>query len=168
MSLKTFAMTQGSFETPDAITYLRNVLNALWTKGVIASIKKLAADSLAADTTAETLIPRQEIAGTVTAVYLKAESGTLTAANTDTATVNVYKRAAAGGTQVLIATLVSNVAGGNWTQWVKKSLTLSVVAGATTLLLDDSITFEITKQAIGKITPSFTLVVVVEPTVPTT
>lgn len=167
MSLKTFAMQVASFEMPDAITYLRNVLNAVWTKGVIATATKPAVDGAAGDATAETLIPRPELAGTVVSVSLKAESAGLTAAANDTATVNVYKRAAAGGTQILVATLVTNVAGGNWTQWVKKSLTLSVVAGATTLLVGDSLTFEVTKQASGKVTPSFTLMVEIEPTVPT-
>lgn len=157
----------GSVEIPDLLNYLRHVLNAIWTNGVIASIKKPAVDGAAADATAETVIPRSEFAGTVVGVSLKAESGTLAAAATHTATVNVFKRAAAGGTQVLVASIVTNVAGGNWTQFVKKALTLSVVAGATTLLVGDSLTYSITKQGDGAVTPSFTLQVEIEPTVPT-
>lgn len=168
MSLKTFLMQTASFEAPDAIAYLRNCLNAIWTKGVIASVNKPAVDGAAGDATAETLIPRAEFAGTVVGVSLKAESAGLTAAANDTATVNVYKRAAAGGTQVLVASLVTDVAGGSWTQWVKKALTLSAVSGATTLLVGDSLTYSVTKQASGKVTPSFTLQVEIEPTVPTT
>lgn len=168
MSLRTFLTGQGSFEIPDAINYLRNVVNLLWTKAVIGTVKKPAADSLAADETAETEIPFPEVAGTVTGVSLKAESAGLTAGATHTATVSVYKRAAAGGSQTLVASLVTDVAGGDWTQWVKKSLTLSGTAANLARLSGDTFTYTVTKQGNGKVTPSFTLKVEVEPTVPTT
>ena len=168
MSLRTFVMGQGSFEVPDAIKYLRNVANLIWTKAVIGTVKKPAVDAQAADETAETVIPFPEVAGTVSAVWLKAESAGLTAAATHTATVSVYKRAAAGGSQALVASLVTNVAGGDWTQFVKKSLALSGTAANLDRLATDTFTYTVTKQGNGKVTPSFTLQVEVEPTVPST
>lgn len=121
--------------------------------------EKPAADGAAADATAETVFARIPRAGTVLSVTFY-PSAALTAHADDRAAVIVDQRDGAGGAAANIATLATDVAGGNWTAYQGKSLgaltNAAVLAGAL-------LTVEITKAGNGVVVPSGVLVVVVEP-----
>jgi hypothetical protein len=75
---------------------------------------------------------------TVTEVSIISEAA-LTAADATARTLTIFNRGQAGAGTVVVATLVTNLAGGNWVANDKKLFTLSVVAGATTLAAGDAL-----------------------------
>lgn len=79
------------------------------------------------------------------------------ASDTDFATLTVRKRASGGGSAVSIATLVTDVAGGNWVQYARKSMTIVTAADAHILAAGSGITLEITKGGTGVQLPILTL-----------
>lgn len=92
----------------------------------------------AAGSTPET--PLGEVRGdwTVTEVSIVSEAA-LTAADATARTLTIYNRGQAGAGTTVVATLVTNLAGGNWVANDKKLFTLSAVAGATTLADGDAL-----------------------------
>jgi hypothetical protein len=112
-----------------------------------------AADALAADVTAETVIYRARAAGTVAAGRLLT-GATLTAHAANYATVTIKRRDADGTNAVTVATYVSDIAGGTATAWVAKALTLSGTAANLTLTAGQFLTLTIAKAASGVVVPA--------------
>lgn len=111
---------------------------------------KEADDSAAGDATAEIPVFQAQDAVTITgAFYLPAS--TLTANDTDYATLLCYRRDSSGGSQATIASVATTTGGsGNWTAFDGVSLgTLSNTAIAS----GEMVTFEITKAASGVVVP---------------
>jgi hypothetical protein len=115
-----------------------------------------AAHGAAGTTTAETVIGHVNFACKIIAArYVPAAA--LTADNTNNATITVSKRVAGGGSKTTIASITTNVASGNWTQWAPKDLTLTAVAADLQIAANSGITFEIAKGGTGVVVPAGTL-----------
>ncbi len=86
-----------------------------------------------------------------------APSAGLTANNSNYKEFSVYRRPAAGGSPVLVATMTTQVSGtyasGSWTAW--KSLQMTMVGG-NDLAVGDTITILSTSTGSGAATPAFT------------
>jgi len=76
----------------------------------------ISADAAASTTTAETLLGRVYVAGTITAVKVTGATA-ITASDSVYATITVYARDTNGANQVTVATLTTKITGGsgNWT-----------------------------------------------------
>lgn len=83
--------------------------------------------------------------------------GALTAADATANTWTLAKADGAGGAATTIATLVGNLAGGDWVADVFKGMTLSVVAGAINVARGQLITLKKTHASTGTVTPAATL-----------
>jgi hypothetical protein len=102
---------------------------------------------------AEAIVPREKLAGTITAVEFSVEGATLAASGTtDFTTLTLFKRDGAGGAAVAVATITTKTIA--FTQWTTVSFTLSVVAGATSILATDILTLVKTHGGSGAIVPS--------------
>lgn len=113
--------------------------------------QKAAADAAAGTATAESLIPRHPRQERVVAIeYIPAAA--LTANDTDYATLTVYKRAAAGGSQTALASITTKITGGsgNWTAFV--AVDFGTIA-TPDLLVGDNLTVAITKAGSGVAIP---------------
>jgi hypothetical protein len=118
-------------------------------------------DAMASTATAEKTLFREKLHGIVTQVRFTSMLGSIVADNTDYVQINVYKADGAGGAHVLVASYDSRAANQNGlTAAVPKSFLLSVVAGATSLLETDILSYEVIKVGAGKIVPVGTLEVV--------
>lgn len=117
----------------------------------LLSWPKVAADAAAADATAEVIVHRVRKAGTLATLAYEPASGGVVASDTHYATLTVRKRDGAGGNAAVIATLVTNLAGGNWTQWVHKAF---ASLANTALVAGDLITLQIEKAGDGVAIPS--------------
>jgi hypothetical protein len=95
---------------------------------------------------------------TVTGVTI-VPGAALTASDTVYATITVSKRSSAGGAAVTIASIVTNVASGNWTAAVAKALTLSTTPADLVLTNGDMIQFDIAKASTGTIVPNAVFVI---------
>lgn len=73
---------------------------------------------------------------TVTSAYIVPEAA-LTASDSLARTLTVINRGQAGAGTTVVATLVTNVAGGSWVAADRKDMVLSVVAGALTIAAGD-------------------------------
>lgn len=107
-------------------------------------------DAAANSTLSERPFFRAPRAVTIEAVSIE-PSGTVTADGTNYATVTIRKRNGTGGGATTIASLATDVAGGNWTAWTRKTTTLS----NSTLAADDIVTVEVTKANAGVQLPPF-------------
>lgn len=110
---------------------------------------KPAADGAASTATAETPFYRAQDAETITALQV-VPGAALTADAANNATITVRKRLASGADGGVVATLVTDIAGGSWVQWVAKSL------GAITngsLAAGDFLTIAIAKGGTGVVVP---------------
>lgn len=114
-------------------------------------VYQVAGDAAASTTTAETAIAYFKTGQTVARIVL-VPTGAVTANDTTYATITIAKRDGAGGAASTIATLVTNVAGGNWTAFVPKSMG-AITGGA---LADGSVlTYTVAKASTGVQLPSF-------------
>lgn len=125
-----------------------------------------AADGAAGTTTAETLVGLNPLIGRVTAARIL-PAANVTADATNNATVTLSKRDAAGGTKTTVATLITNVAGGNWTAWVPKDMALSGTSANLDVVAGSVLTFEVAKGGTGVQLPALILAVDVDYSTPT-
>lgn len=100
----------------------------------------------------ETVLGESPFDATVTEVSIIPEAA-LTAADATARTLTVYNRGQAGLGTTVVATLVTNLAGGNWVAGDKKLFTLSVVAGALTLAAGDVLECVETVASTGTVRP---------------
>ena len=157
MALSAPPQQTGSFALGPWLKDLWVAIGALYNTGT-AWVHK-AVDGGATDTYAETSIPRDPIAGVVTKVEYLPESGGLTPSHTTNPVLGVAKRAPAGGSAVTTATPTTNVASGDWTQWVRKNF--GTLTNAT-LLSTDTLIFSIpTKNSAGVIVPAGKVIVTI-------
>lgn len=105
--------------------------------------------------------PLGEVRGawTITEVNIVAEAA-LTAADATARTLTVYNRGQAGAGTTVVATLVTNLAGGNWSANDKKLFTLSAVAGALSLADGDALECVETVLSTGTARPNSLLSVI--------
>lgn len=92
----------------------------------------------AAGSTPETPLGEAPFACTVTSVKSVAEAA-LTAADATARTLTLFNRGATGAGTTVVATLVTNVAGGNWVANVEKDWTLSATAANLVLAQGDNL-----------------------------
>lgn len=118
---------------------------------------KRAADGAANTATAETSIFRVPGLCQLAAAYFCPDAA-LTADAANNATITVSKYTSAGGAKTAVASLVTDVAGGDWTAWAPKALT--VAAGGASIAAGSNVTYEITKGGTGVVVPAGTLVLV--------
>ena len=117
---------------------------------------KPAADGAASTATAETIFLAATRKFRVTSVkYLP--SAALTADNTNNAVLTLRRRDADGTNAVSVATITTNIASGNWVQWVAKALVLSGTAANLVLAEGQCLTLEITKGGTGVVVPAGSL-----------
>lgn len=109
------------------------------------------ADAAASTAVAERVVSfRPKIKGTVTDVTYTGSA--LVIGDTDYVTVSIAKRDGAGGGAVVLATYDSRAAGnGAATAFVPKALTISVVAGALSLIDTDVVTITTVKGGAGQV-----------------
>lgn len=112
-----------------------------------------AADGAAGTTTAETVIGYVHRACKLVAVRYVPAAG-VTADATNNATITVSKRASGGGSKTTVATIVTDVAGGNWTQWAAKAFSLTGTAADLQIAAGSGLTFEIAKGGTGVVIPA--------------
>lgn len=126
-----------------------------------------AQDSAAGSTTSETVLGAVPSIGPVRvydASFVPIAAVTADASNY--ATVTLSKYTAAGGSKTTVASLATDVAGGNWTAKAIKAMTLSAVAGAIDLEAGAALTYEIGKTGSGVQLPQRVLVVRYRPRYP--
>lgn len=123
---------------------------------------KTAADAMASTATAETATPwlPVEFLGKVAAVFIH-PTAALTGDPTNNATINVFKRDAAGANQTAIASLTTTA---SWVAGVRISLATSLQTNAANLqlVLGGSLTITITKGGTGVVVPICMIDVIVE------
>lgn len=112
-----------------------------------------AGDALPATTLAETVIAAVSGTGKITALDIT-PTGAVTASDTVYATITIKARDGIGGTAATVATLVTNVAGGSWTAFTKKSMG-AITNG--TLAAGYLLTMTIAKASTGTTLPSFVI-----------
>lgn len=110
---------------------------------------KAAADGAASTATAESVIYQAKDAQTITALDI-VPAAALTGDNTNNATILIQRRSSAGTLIGTVASLTTNVASGNWVQWVAKSMG-TITNGA--LNPGDFLTLSITKGGTGVVVP---------------
>jgi hypothetical protein len=125
-------------------------------------------DGAAGTTTSETVVGyvRKAPGGNATPAkvlrvyYLPAAS--LTAHDTNYATITVSKYTAAGGSKTTVASATTAITGGtgNWTAFVPMEITLSATAANLILESGAILTYEVAKAASGVAIPAGKLVVV--------
>jgi hypothetical protein len=86
----------------------------------------------------ETPLGEAPFAATVTSVKIVSESA-LTAADATARTLTIYNRGQAGAGTTVVATLVTNLAGGNWVANVEKDFTLSATPANLVLAAGDNL-----------------------------
>ncbi len=108
------------------------------------------ADAAASDTIAERAIPRSRVHGLITAIQFTGAA--VTGDNTDYAVITISKRDGAGGGAVSLGVYDTRITGNSTiTAFTPASFTLSVVAGALSLLETDIVTITVTKGNAGKV-----------------
>lgn len=149
--------TAASGVTVDGLLIKDGALDAAKWRTDVATWSKDTDDGAAGTTTAERSIGiRFPYAVTILSAYY-IPNANLTADDVNFATLKVWKRDSAGGTQTAIASASTTTGGtGNWTAFAPETLgtisNASVAAGA-------SLTFEITKTAGGVVVPAGQLVI---------
>lgn len=116
---------------------------------------KAAADGAASTATAETAFFQAPVDLVIEQVEF-VPSAALTADNANNAVITVTRRNADGTGNVTVATVTTNVASGNWTQWVSKVLTLTAAnAGLSAGMI---LTLTIAKGGTGVVVPAGQLI----------
>lgn len=131
---------------------LASAFNALKSQigaGPLLLLQKLV-DAAAGTATAETIV--FVATGPITFRNIGfMPSAALTADNTNNATITVRRRAADGTGAATVVAITTNVASGNWTQWVRKSF--GALAN-NSLTAGQMLTIEITKAGTGVAVPA--------------
>lgn len=124
---------------------------------------KQAADALAATATAVKLFDVTRHACRVKAVYFLPEA-TLTASDTDYATISLVKNDAAAGSETTVASLTTETAvtGGTGDLAVKTAYELTLVPAATSLDAGQGLGFKIAKAGDGVVVPAGRLIVILQ------
>lgn len=118
---------------------------------------KTAADGAASTTTSEVPLGMARRASKVIAAYFIPAS-TLTADDTNYATLTISKRAAGGGSKTTVASASTTTTGtGNFVAWVPVPLTVVAADASVTAL--SQLSFEISKPGTGVVVPIGKLVV---------
>lgn len=118
---------------------------------------KTAADGSASTATSEVPLGMARRASKVVAAYYIPAS-TLTADDTNHATLTISKRAADGGSKTTVASVSTTTTGsGNFVAWVPVPLTVVAADASVTAL--SQLSFEITKPGSGVVVPIGKLVV---------
>jgi len=107
-----------------------------------------AADAAANTATAETVILQLPAACTIASAEIL-PTASVTADASNNASITLMGYTAAGGSVKTLATLVTDVAGGSWTAFVKKSMTLTATTADLDREADSVITLTITKGGSG-------------------
>lgn len=92
----------------------------------------------AAGSTPETPLGEADFAATVTSVKIVSEAA-LTAADATARTLTIFNRGPSGAGTTVVATLVTNLAGGNWVANVEKDFTLSATPANLVLAAGDNL-----------------------------
>ncbi len=106
----------------------------------------------------ETVIGECQFDATVTEVTIVAEAN-LTAADATARTLTVYNRGQAGAGTTVIATLVTNLAGGNWTANDEKAFTLTATVADRNVSAGDVLEVVETVASTGTVRPESQIVV---------
>jgi hypothetical protein len=128
-------------------------------------LKKPAADSMAADTTAYTAADAICVYRPFRVLGAKIyPQGTVTAHDTNYATINLVKGDGAAGAEVVAASQTTKITGGsgNWAAGVPEALTVSSTAANTRFAAGTVLGFSIAKAASGVAVPICTITVEVE------
>ena len=125
-------------------------------------VQKLAEADLpvtpAAGTLTETVLGEVPFDATVTEVTVISE-GALTAADATARTLTIFNRGQAGAGTTVIATLVTNLAGGNWVANDEKAFTLTATVANRNVAAGDVLECVETVAGAGTIRPQATVVV---------
>lgn len=128
-------------------------------------LRKPAADSMAADTTAYTAADavRMQRAGRILGAWIYPQS-TLTAHDTNYATVNVVKGDGAAGAETVMASQTTKITGGsgNWAAGVPEALTVSSTLANTRIAKGEVLSFSIAKASSGVAVPICAITVEIE------
>ncbi len=158
--------TGGSGLTPggSASVTLKDILqdhetSLLALEGASAVRLQRAVDAAAGTLTAETPFYRATKAETITAINY-VPNAALVASDTVYATITIRKRDGAGGAAAVVATLITNLASGDWVAWIAKSL--GALTNAT-LAAGSILTIEVAKAGAGTAVPAGVLNVVKTP-----
>lgn len=114
---------------------------------------QIPADAAASTVTAETVIAAFSGTGKLTALDIM-PTGSVTASDTLYATITIKTRDGAGGGASTVATVVTNVAGGSWTAFTKK--TMGAITNGT-FAANSVLTITIAKASTGTQLPSFVI-----------
>lgn len=126
---------------------------------------KPAADAMAADTTAYTAAMQRAIKKPIRVLGATIQpQSTLTAHDTNYATVKVVKGDGAGGAEVICASVTTQITGGsgNWTAGASEALTLSATEDNTRIPSGGVLGFSIAKAGTGVVVPICTITVFYE------
>lgn len=125
---------------------------------------KPAADAMASTTTAYTAADGTYMpaAGRILGAWVQPQS-TLTASDTDYATVKVVKGDNAAGAETIMASVATTTtASGNWAAGVKEALTVSSTVANTRIAKGEVLSFSIAKAGSGVVVPISSITVLVE------
>ena len=112
----------------------------------------------AAGTLTETSLGEVPFDATVTEVTVVAEAA-LTAADATARTLTLFNRGQAGAGTTVVATLVTNVAGGNWVANDEKSFTLTATTADRNVTAGDTLEIVETVAGAGTVRPQCEVVV---------
>lgn len=127
-------------------------------------LRKPAADAMATDTTAYTAADavRMQRAGRILGAWVYPQS-TLTAHDSNYATVKVVKGDGAAGAETIMASVATTTTGsGNWAAGVHEALTVSSTLANTRIAKGEVLGFSIAKAASGVVVPICCITVEIE------
>lgn len=131
----------------------------------VIKLRKPSADAMAADTTAYTAADQEYMpyAARILGAYIQPQA-TLTAHDTNYATVNVVKGDNAGGAETVMASQTTKITGGsgNWAAGVKQALTVSSTVANTRIAKGQVLGFSIAKASSGVVVPIHSITVILE------
>lgn len=127
-------------------------------------LRKPAADAMASDTTAYTAADQIYMtrAGRILGAWIVPQS-TLTAHDSNYATVKVVKGDGAAGAETIMASVATTTtASGNWAAGVPEALTVSSTVANTRIARGNVLSFSIAKAASGVVVPICSIAVEIE------
>ena len=130
----------------------------------VIKLRKPAADSMATDTTAYTAADQEYMpcAGRILGAWIQPQS-TLTAHDSNYATVNVVSADNAAGTAVVMASAATTTTGtGNWAAGVKEAMTVTSTVADRRFAKGAVLGFSIAKASSGVVVPISSITVLVE------
>lgn len=127
-------------------------------------LRKPAADAMAADTTAYTAADavRMQRAGRILGAWIYPQS-TLTASDTNYATVKVVKGDGAAGAETIMASVATTTTGsGNWAAGVPEAVTVSSTVANTRIAKGEVLGLSVAKTGTGVVVPICSITVEIE------